>query len=300
MPESFSSSRPPKKGRTRSNSRAHLVISWDWVTRPAFGLLLAGAAIAATVKGGYAFALFLLVGAAAAAREWHRLFAPESFAIPVVVTVIAIACALAAQIFALHVNFLPRGLVPFAVLAFGCIVNFGGTWRAQAKAAAHGGGVLYIGLAAVSLQMLRSAGAHPLWLVLILFIAIWATDTGALITGSLIGGPKLAPRLSPNKTWAGFIGGVACAVIASCMLAALLSSGLARAAIFAAIIAVAAHLGDLFESLMKRRSGRKDSGGLIPGHGGVLDRIDSALFAAPVAAVLVLGFGFDPLVGMAA
>jgi phosphatidate cytidylyltransferase len=134
--------------------------------------------------------------------------------------------------------------------------------------------------------------------VVLTFLAIWATDTGALFSGKLLGGPKLAPQLSPNKTWAGSIGGLACAGIVCGALAFVLGVNIASAVLFAAVLSVAGQLGDLFESLVKRRMGRKDSGGLIPGHGGVLDRIDSILFAAPVAALAILVFHFDPLAGM--
>jgi phosphatidate cytidylyltransferase len=102
---------------------------------------------------------------------------------------------------------------------------------------------------------------------------------------------------SPNKTWAGFLGGVLLPAAGLAIYVTLLHGTGWKAAILGVVLALAAHLGDLFESWIKRRVGRKNSGSLIPGHGGVLDRIDSTLFVAPIAALLVFGFGLDPLFG---
>jgi phosphatidate cytidylyltransferase len=271
----------------------------DWITRPLFGLLLAGIAVAATVQGGATFALFIAVGAIAGAREWHRMFADKNYLVPTAISALAVAGALTAAVSFAGRSFADFGeALPFAILAAGAVVNFlvGLTRGYSARAAAAG--VLYLGVAALSLVLLRLSAPHALWLVLVLFAAVWATDTGALFAGNLIGGPKLAPVLSPNKTWAGFIGGIVCAGATAALMALGLRTAILPALAFGAFIAVAGHLGDLFESFAKRRAGRKNSGSLIPGHGGVLDRIDSTLFAAPAAAALVLLAGFDPLAGL--
>ncbi|HTK80235.1 MAG TPA: phosphatidate cytidylyltransferase [Rhizomicrobium sp.] len=292
MPDSLRST--PRQDAASANSfRKRFRFSWNWITRPFFGLLLAAVAIGATWKGDVWFGLFLAIVGAAGAREWHRMFAPDDFVIPTCITAFALAAAVTVRVF-------PTGapITPFLILLAGSAVNFMiGYLRHQAPLA-HAGGVVYIGLPAVSLLMLRLFPLHPLWLVVIFFLAVWATDTGALVSGNLMGGPKLAPKLSPNKTWAGFVGGIACASIACAILASALGARVAAALVFGIAMAVAGHIGDLFESMMKRRSGRKNSGGLIPGHGGVLDRIDSALFAAPFAAVLVVVLRFDPLAGL--
>jgi phosphatidate cytidylyltransferase len=117
------------------------------------------------------------------------------------------------------------------------------------------------------------------------------------VIGNLVGGPKLAPVLSPNKTWSGTVGGVAAAAIASAVFIAVIGGDPARAALFGAALSVVAHLGDLFESWVKRRFHLKNSGALIPGHGGVLDRIDSTLAAALALQIAVFVFGLDPLFG---
>jgi phosphatidate cytidylyltransferase len=116
-----------------------------------------------------------------------------------------------------------------------------------------------------------------------------------LIVGNLVGGAKLWPALSPNKTWAGVFGGLGVAAAAGAVTFLIIAAGAGRGALFAVCVSGVAQIGDLFESWAKRRFRIKDSGGLIPGHGGILDRIDSTLLVAPVLAVLVLFGHVDPL-----
>ena len=125
--------------------------------------------------------------------------------------------------------------------------------------------------------------------VLWLFVTVWSCDTGAYISGRSIGGPKLAPRISPNKTWAGLLGGILAAVVASVLLALISGSGsIVLFAIQGTLLALISQCGDLAESSLKRRFDVKDSGNLIPGHGGILDRVDGVLFAAPTLALLFM------------
>lgn len=149
-------------------------------------------------------------------------------------------------------------------------------------------GALLVGLFCVGFLWLRAYPGHGRELVLWLACAVWLTDSGAYLFGKTIGGPKLAPRISPNKTWAGLGGGI---VAAGLWSAAWLGwgGGLALGPVLAAAVTVAilAQAGDLSVSVVKRRYGYKDSSDLIPGHGGVLDRLDGMLITGPVA-VLVL------------
>jgi phosphatidate cytidylyltransferase len=148
-------------------------------------------------------------------------------------------------------------------------------------------GVPYIALPGVALVMIRHSPELGLTAVLWLFAVVWSADTMAYVFGRLIGGPKLAPAISPNKTWAGLGGAVFGGVVAS--VAAALIAGLPAIAVLAALgglLAVLEQAGDLFESAVKRRFGVKDSGHIIPGHGGVLDRVDGLMFAAIAAALI--------------
>jgi phosphatidate cytidylyltransferase len=115
---------------------------------------------------------------------------------------------------------------------------------------------------------------------------VWATDIGAYFAGRSFGGPKVAPKISPNKTWSGLIGGMVGALLLGGALCSYADLPL-HLALASPALAVIAQAGDFFESWMKRRAGVKDSGALIPGHGGVLDRLDGVVTALPVAALLV-------------
>ncbi len=117
-------------------------------------------------------------------------------------------------------------------------------------------------------------------LVLTLVTIVAATDIGAYFAGRLIGGPKLVPRLSPNKTWAGLVGGM--------VAAALISIFWNFPALIAAFLAIVAQAGDVFESSLKRRAGVKDAGSILPGHGGLLDRLDGLLFSSTVLGMLIV------------
>jgi phosphatidate cytidylyltransferase len=117
------------------------------------------------------------------------------------------------------------------------------------------------------------------------------------VFGKLIGGPRIAPKLSPGKTWAGTIGGSLSGALVFAFFIAVLGFDVTLGALYAFFFSFVAHAGDLLESMVKRRFGTKDSGGMIPGHGGVLDRLDSTFAAAIVLAVLVFGAGFNPLFG---
>ena len=150
-------------------------------------------------------------------------------------------------------------------------------------------GQLYIGF---PLAMMSCIYAISPYLVLAMFIFIWLNDTGAFIVGSSIGRHPLFPRISPKKSWEGFWGGFALTVAAGLVAAHIIGGGTGTAYIlwtlYAAAVSVAGTYGDLFESLLKRTLGLKDSGNMIPGHGGILDRIDSLLAVSPLALLMTL------------
>jgi phosphatidate cytidylyltransferase len=155
-------------------------------------------------------------------------------------------------------------------------------------------GVAYVAIPCASLIWMRglsigddaNAGAR---LVLFVILCVSATDIGAFFAGRRIGGPKLAPVISPNKTWAGLGGGIVSAAIvaAACSAFTPYPPSLIACLDLGALIAIVSQCGDLFESWLKRRVGAKDSGKLIPGHGGLLDRVDGLIFSLPLFALLL-------------
>lgn len=150
-------------------------------------------------------------------------------------------------------------------------------------------GVLYLSLPMLALVWLRAMPEQGLSTLLWLLMVVWAADIAAYFVGRRMGGPRLAPAISPGKTWSGFCGGLLGAVLVGAMVA--LANGpfkVLTASFLAAGLATVAQIGDLAESAMKRRAGVKDSGTLIPGHGGLFDRVDGLLFAAPVLAMVAL------------
>jgi phosphatidate cytidylyltransferase len=167
----------------------------------------------------------------------------------------------------------------------------------QSATVAVGGtvlGVTWIGLGLVALLALRALPDHGRLAAFTVLIAVWAGDTFAYVVGRFVGRHKLAPTISPGKTWEGFVGGTAATIFATFVALyqdrdEFLSIG--QALLLGVVLAAAAPLGDLFESLLKRDMGVKDSGRLLAGHGGVLDRIDAQLFAAVAGFYLILAFG---------
>lgn len=258
--------------------------SRDWITRPFFGILLAAIAISFLFAGPEYVAVLVILTAVFAAREWHRIIQGGQAGWIMALTSAGVFFALAAFL----VTHVFTG--PLAVL----LVYSFAVWlvqRLRRRAALwHAAGVLYFGIPAVSMVALRSFSPHGDWLILGLFLAVWATDTGALVVGNLLKGPKMAPQISPNKTWSGAIGGVVAAALTLLCLGWAIGGSLWGGALTGAVLAVFAHLGDLFESMFKRKFQVKDSSDLIPGHGGALDRIDSLLAASFALALAVFLF----------
>lgn len=153
------------------------------------------------------------------------------------------------------------------------------------------GGILYAGLSGISLTALRGSGDGGLIGILFIFAIVWGTDILAYFVGRAIGGPKLAPPISPGKTWSGAIGGTVAGTIFGCLVVVAAGFDLSPIhAVIAAAISIFSQIGDLFESFIKRKFGVKDSGHLIPGHGGVMDRVDGLVFACFLAFLGTLAF----------
>ncbi|MDH5772460.1 MAG: phosphatidate cytidylyltransferase, partial [Rhodospirillaceae bacterium] len=152
-------------------------------------------------------------------------------------------------------------------------------------------GGVYISAAIFAIWWLREGNESGLFYFVWLLVVVWATDIGGYVFGMTIGGPKLAPSISPNKTWSGFIGGILLAAIGGYSVVMYFfdqsqASNLASAIALGVGMSIVSQLGDLFESKIKRRFGVKDSGNVIPGHGGLFDRIDGLMAASIVMALL--------------
>ncbi len=245
-----------------------------------FGVRLASAAVLGPIAlfcvwhGGDAWKFFLLVAAAGLGMEWSRLarLAAEGYGRELITVGLIIAVALSQS----H---------PLAgLLVMGVATAFTAYFHGWFAAA----GIPYAGLGAVALLWLRLQPDDGLYDTMFLIITVWATDVGAYLVGRLIGGRKLAPRISPGKTWSGSVGGLLIGGFSAALLAGG-RHGIDFAALPAAfLLSFFAQGGDLLESAIKRHLGVKDSGRTIPGHGGLFDRLDGFLAAAPLAAVLVL------------
>ena len=241
--------------------------------------VLAPLALLCIWLGAVPWTALLAVGVAGLAWEWVELCGARPLAWPGVLVPLAVLAAGA-------VSAADREGLALAVIAAGALA----AWAASGRRALALG-VPYIALGGIALVWLRSGGAAGRTNVLFVVLLVWASDVGAYAAGRLFGGPKLAPLVSPSKTWAGSAGGLAAAALMGAAVAWASGGGVGRAALLAGGLGVACQAGDLLESWIKRRFGVKDSGRLIPGHGGLLDRLDGLLAAAPAAALAGLSLG---------
>jgi phosphatidate cytidylyltransferase len=249
----------------------------DLGVRTVTGVLLVGVATACLIVGGTPFWTLVLAAALLMTSEWCSMIAAPRWQIW-----LALAGVLFAMLLENPAADTPdsAGVVGLGVAALLVL--------AVTRAPRVALGMLYAGLP--SLALLYLEGQYDgIGLTLWTLAIVWATDIGAYFAGRRIGGPKLAPVLSPNKTWAGLIGGMLCAILVGLLLARFLNVPL-RLAVWGGVLAIAAQCGDLYESAMKRRAGVKDSGRILPGHGGVMDRLDGVVpVACAVAAYVALG-----------
>jgi phosphatidate cytidylyltransferase len=258
----------------------------ELVLRVLSALVLVPLAIATAYVGGWPFQLFWGAAALVVLWEWTSLVTGAdrrsvllagAVSVVLAVTLVASGYRLAAVIV------LAMGMLATATLARA----EGRIWVAA--------GIPYAGSLGVAPIVLRSDGEAGFLAMIFLFAIVWATDIVAYFVGRAIGGPKLMPQVSPKKTWSGALGGTVAAVLAALAMAkAAALTGWFAIAMLAIILSVVAQGGDLFESFLKRRFGAKDSSHLIPGHGGLMDRLDGFVTASVVAALIGLARGgFD-------
>ena len=254
----------------------------DIVVRALSALIIAPLAVYVVYLGSpYMDVVVTLLGAGMA-WEWARLCGNGELKLPGYAMISAVGAALAAgamREYTIAGWIVAVGAMAAVVLA---VRDREGTpfWYAV--------GVLYTAVPCLGIIWLRADPAEGFKVVLWLLCVVWATDTGAYAAGGMIGGPKMAPSISPNKTWAGLAGGMISAGLVGGVTAWIVGTvGIGFLAGVSVVLAVLAQAGDLLESRLKRRFGVKDSSNLIPGHGGLLDRLDGVLAAALTVAVAV-------------
>jgi phosphatidate cytidylyltransferase len=252
-------------------------------TRFLSAAILAPIALALVWLGGWYFTGLILLAGVLMVREWDRLCGGNGRGLHVW---LLSAAVVAVSIFSATGQWNLLG--PAAVV--GVLLAFVANRKDQPKWTALGG--LYILLPMIALLWIRNDLQWGLVTIVWMLVVVWATDTGAYFAGKSIGGPKMAPRISPNKTWAGLVGGVVAAAFFSVLTGKIAGAGsLQNLALFGGLAAVVGQLGDVCESSVKRHFGVKDSGDIIPGHGGLFDRLDSLLIVALVIAGLNLAAG---------
>lgn len=244
--------------------------------------------------GGAIYAILVLIAACLFLHEWFTMTGTRDATAPAIAGYLALVVAGVAF-------YLGHPGPALSLIAVGAVAayilsgfNVSGRWAGE--------GVLYSGLSLYALLAARSGNDGHVFLLFLLMV-VWATDICAYFSGRAIGGPKLWPRVSPKKTWSGALGGLLFAIVFGTGLAAAFGQqNLPGWAALAAVLSVVSQAGDLLESAVKRRFDVKDSSNLIPGHGGIMDRVDGLVAAAIAAAFfgLVLGGTLaDPISGYA-
>jgi len=245
-------------------------------------LILAPLVAGAIYIGSPVYEFLVLAAIVVMAWEWRRLCAAQHFDIAGIFMTIAVVGATGLTCFQ------QVGLAVLLVAAGALIVYFMIAGSEGKSSIWTIYGLLTIGLTGISLILIRRIGED--WSVTMwLLVAVWATDINAFLVGRTVGGPKLAPKISPGKTWSGLIGGIVGAVGWSVIWALWTGAEqVGTVALLGAAIAIFSQLGDLGVSRVKRRYGVKDTGTLIPGHGGLLDRVDGIMGAVPVAILCIV------------
>lgn len=253
----------------------------DLLPRTIAGLVLGVVTLAAAWFGGLWFAVLMALAAGAMIWELRRMVdAPSGGAAWLVIVLTAAAVV----------------VTELSLLRFGLLTILGAVlaaiWLDGRKRGWTVPAIAWIGISMACVDALRADPSYGFEAVLWLFLTVIATDVGGYFGGRVVGGPKLWPRVSPKKTWAGLVTGMACAAIAGSLFARWTTGTFAgEVMIVSALIAVVSQGGDLLESVVKRRFDAKDASRLIPGHGGVLDRLDGLMAAALVCGAITFARG---------
>lgn len=261
----------------------YLVLSPNLNRRIGSSVVMIATAVLLTLAGSGPFALLVLAVALLLSWEWGRLVRAEVADVPFLVHAGAISVAVG-------LSLVGWPLLALCALAVGVVILVS---RASClNPGLSAAGVVYAGGAALALIAFRADPAYGVAAVLFLMVSVWTNDTMAFVFGKAIGGAKLCPAISPNKTWAGFLGGIASSGCVGYLFAfALSGASPLRLAVIGVVLGAVAVAGDLFESSLKRRFGVKDVSALIPGHGGVMDRMDGIVAVALVSIAFAIVIG---------
>ncbi len=248
-----------------------------WVS----ALVLAPVALAVAGMGGWVFAAFVALAGVLMSLEWVRLFHAHLPKPPLLI----IAGASAGAIFIAQSGRYENSFLLLAAAAVGLLIF---SVARGHRAVLLTLGVFYVGVPGVLTIWLRNLPDTGQTYFIALLLAVWATDTGAYLMGTAFGGRKLIPQLSPSKTWAGLVGGCAIAGVMAMFIAMMTDiAPVFHLTVLGVVLGLVTQAGDIAESGLKRYVGKKDAGGLIPGHGGVMDRLDGYIFAVTFVALIV-------------
>jgi phosphatidate cytidylyltransferase len=254
----------------------------DFFKRAASAVVMMIAALGLAWTGGFPFLCFWFAASVVVVWEWQRLVGGDRILLRVFAGATSL---LAASSFGLRAE----GLYTALALAAGAAATAAISDRERRLYA--GAGVFYAGAIAGGTNLIRASPEYGVAAILWIFGVVWGADVMAYVGGRLIGGPKLWPRVSPGKTWSGAIVGIVAGALIGAMVAWIAGpsgGSIARLACLGLIVAIGSQAGDLFESALKRRAGVKDSGHLIPGHGGLMDRLDG--FTVAVSIVVAIAY----------